>query len=102
MYMNRNGDVLENEMDFISAEEVIHPAFDLTETNEWAEGEARKSQDLLLAATLRNQQNAKAMRDALAKRPRMFDGIAGIRETPFTRSLGALDRDNLIKYEGNR
>ena len=92
MYMNRNGDVLEDEMDFISAEEVIHPAFDLTETNEWAEGEARKSQELLSAAILRNQQNAEAMRDALAKRPRMFDGIAGIRETPFTRSL----------YEGNR
>jgi len=102
MYMNRNGDVLENEMDFISAEEVIHPAFDLTETNEWAEGEARKSQELLLAATLRNQQNAAAIRDGLAKRPRMFDGIAGIRETPFTRSLGALDRDKLIKYEGDR
>ena len=102
LYMTPSGQVLEEDMDFIGAESVILPAFELSETDEWAKQNAIKTAELFDAAILKAQQNAEAMRTALSKRPNMVDGVAGIRETPFTRSLGLLDRNKLIKYEGRK
>jgi hypothetical protein len=102
LYMTPSGQVLEEDQDFIGAESVILPAFTTSETDEWAKQEAIKTKQLLDSAVLKAQKNAEAMRSALSKRPNMVDGIAGIRETPFTRSLGALDRDKLIEYKGRK
>ena len=102
LYMTPSGQVLEDDQDFIGAQSVILPAFTTSETDEWAKQEAIKTKQLFDAAILKSQKNAEAMRNALSKRPNMVDGIAGIKETPFTRSLGILDKDKLIEYKGRK
>jgi len=102
LYMTSTGQVLEEDMDFIGAEDVILPAFTTSETDEWSRQKGIEIKELFDTSVLKAQKNAEAIRNALSKRPNMVDGIAGIRETPFTRSLGALDRDKLIKYEGRK
>ncbi|QDP56322.1 MAG: hypothetical protein Tp167SUR398091_11 [Prokaryotic dsDNA virus sp.] len=102
LYMTSTGQVLEEDMDFIGAADVILPSFTTSETDEWSRQKRIEAQELFNTSVLKAQKNAEAMRNALSKRPNMVDGIAGIRETSFTRSLGALDTDKLIKYEGRK